>query len=146
MGEIWSCVKPRTKLDGLLSDSEREQLLEIYEVLKIDKSKPMLLGRLRTQLYYVVLDMKKRGILLGSLWEDWQEFNFQLRHSLAKQPDQTEIIDKLGFLHLWKTFGSGKRHTFPGSCCNVVRRRTALADYDEQRWKLHQMVKKSDDT
>lgn len=139
MGEIWSCVKPRCKLNGVLTDEERKQLLEIYDTLQIDQNKPVKIGRLRTQLYYVIIDLKKRGKLFANLWQDWQELNFHLRHTLLKQPDQEEVTSRLGFLHLWKTFGSKKRHVGTDFCCSTSRQLAMHADYDEQQWKLNKL-------
>jgi hypothetical protein len=139
MGEIVSCLQPRSKLDALLSDSERQQLTEIYDSLVLDKSTPMKIARLRTMLYYAIIDLKDEGQLLPNLWEDWLELNLNLRKSLVKHPDQAEVLStRETFLHLWKTFGSSKRQTFPGAWCSVLRKQQDLADYDERRWKLYQ--------
>jgi hypothetical protein len=142
MGEIWSCVQPRTKLDGVLTDKEREELLEIYETLKFDRSNPVKIGKFRTQLYYVLNERKKRLQLTANLWEDWQELNRHWRHALEKQPDQEQLMDKLSFLHLWKSYGSSKRHSWPGTCCSIERRASPLADYDEHRWRLSEVERK----
>jgi hypothetical protein len=139
MGEIVSCLQPRSKLDALLSDAERLQLTEIYDTLVFDKSTPMKIGRLRTLLYYAIIDLKNEGQLLPNLWEDWLELNLNLRKSIIKHPDQAELLsNRETFLHLWKTFASSKRQALPGAWCSVHRKQQALADYDARRWKLHQ--------
>jgi hypothetical protein len=143
MGEIWSCVKPRSKLDALLSDKEREQLLQIYESLTFDKSRPVKLSEFKLQLSNALVNLRKKRLLLANLWEDWVELNLHFRSALMKQPEQTELTDKLSFLHLWKLYGSSKRQqTWPVLCCNTQRKRNSLIDYDEQRWKLHQVERK----
>jgi hypothetical protein len=143
MGEIWSCVQPRSKLDALLSDNEREQLIKIYESLTFDKSKPVKLTEFRTQLSNALDSLSKKRQLQANLWEDWVELDLHFRFTLMKQPEQTELFDKLSFLHLWKLYGSSKRQqTWPALCCSAQRTREELIDYDEQRWKLHKVARK----
>lgn len=138
MGEIASCISKRSKLDSLLTDNERTQVLSIYDALPYDKDKSILLSKFQEFLQKTVTKMRYEHKLIEALWGDWRDVNSFLK-GLAKS-DREVTIDRLSFLHLWKCHGTSKR-TGTGLCCTTQRQQVSASDYDEQSWRLSNIRK-----
>eukprot|EP00359_Climacostomum_virens_P007614 CAMPEP_0204901260 /NCGR_PEP_ID=MMETSP1397-20131031/2976_1 /ASSEMBLY_ACC=CAM_ASM_000891 /TAXON_ID=49980 /ORGANISM="Climacostomum Climacostomum virens, Strain Stock W-24" /LENGTH=149 /DNA_ID=CAMNT_0052069587 /DNA_START=230 /DNA_END=679 /DNA_ORIENTATION=- len=135
-----SCVSKRSKLDSLLTDEERRQLIIIYEALPYDKENGILLARFRDLLQSEITRLKSDGKLIESLWDDWHDINIYLRRLVLAQNDREAKIDRLSFLHMWKTHGTSKRQV-AGLCCTVKRQQMSATDYDEQSWRISYIKK-----
>jgi hypothetical protein len=132
-------MESRGKLDAILSDYEVNQLSCVYDSLEFNRSLPVKLEDLRKLLLSAVVELRTRGTLLPSLWEDMHELNSRLERSVLKRPDQALLVDKQTFFHMWKSYGSTKRLAnlaSSHSSCNE------LIILDQQRWKLHKAEKK----
>jgi hypothetical protein len=140
MGEIVSCISRRSKLDSLLTDEERTQLIGIYEALSYDKEQVVLATVFRALLQKEVTRLRTNKELKDSLWSDWQDVSLYLRRVVLVQTSKAVRIDRLSFLHMWKTHGTSKR-IGGGMCCHVKRQEMSASDYDEQSWRISHFKK-----
>lgn len=140
MGEIVSCISKRSKLDSLLKDEERAQIFSIYEALPYNKDSSIQVARFRELVQTEIMRLKNENKLIINLWDDWQDVNVHLRRLILAQNDKEVKIDRLSFLHMWKSHGTSKRQV-AGLCCTVKRQQMSATDYDEQSWRISNLKK-----
>lgn len=129
-----SCISRRSKLDSLLTDDERSQLISIYEALPYEKEQSVLVSNFRDLLQAEILRLHGEGTLIGAIMGDWNDVSRYLNRIIQADQGKEATIDRLSFLHLWKTHGTQKRMP-AGLCCIVKRQSMSSTDYDEQTWR-----------